>query len=102
MVIKCSFGHAGSEVFVGRLPRKVDVSKLIGTVGKIGPIYKIRLMMNFSGTNRGYCFVQYTSAESAERAIKELNRLEIAKGKRIFAIEQQVISKKCVMKLKLF
>ena len=48
---------------------------------KAGEIFELRLMMNFSGENRGYFFVCYTCPEEARRAIKELNNYEIRPGK---------------------
>jgi len=38
--------------------------------------------MDFSGTNRGYCFVQYYTSEDASNAIKILNEFEIRPGKK--------------------
>ena len=71
---------SGTEVFVGKLPRDVYEPHLFPIFSSVGRIYKIRLMMDFSGTNRGYCFVQYGTPEEAQRAIRELNDFEIAKG----------------------
>ncbi|CAG7786498.1 unnamed protein product [Allacma fusca] len=73
----------GSEVFVGKLPRDIYEPDLVPLFERIGRIYEIRLMMDFSGTNRGYCFVQYTNPEDAQRAIRELNDYEISKGRKI-------------------
>jgi hypothetical protein len=43
----------------------------------VGPIYELRLMMDFSQSNRGYLFVRYTNPADARRAVKELNNFEI-------------------------
>jgi len=48
---------------------------------KAGRIYEMRLMMDFSGSNRGYCFVQYYTPQEAERAVMMLNHFEIRRGK---------------------
>ena len=37
--------------------------------------------MDFSGSNRGFCFVRYTDREHAKRAVKELNNFEIRPNK---------------------
>ena len=47
----------------------------------MGQIYELRLMMDFSGENRGFCFVQYTEPAYAQRAVRELNDYEIRKSK---------------------
>lgn len=70
----------GCEVFVGRLPRDLYEDELVPPFLSVGPIYELRTMMNFSGTNRGFAFVNYYNRESALRAIKTLNNYEIRKG----------------------
>ena len=42
-----------------------------------GRIYEMRLMMDFSGSNRGYMFVRFYTIDEARRAIKELNNYEV-------------------------
>ena len=71
----------GCEVFVGKIPRDCYEDELVPVAEKIGRIYELRLMMDFSGSNRGYCFVMYTSRDEARRAVKELNNFEIRKGR---------------------
>ncbi|ESN92124.1 hypothetical protein HELRODRAFT_89884 [Helobdella robusta] len=39
--------------------------------------------MDFSNSNRGYCFVTYTNKEDAKRAIVEMNNYEIRPGQRL-------------------
>ncbi|XP_034934502.1 GATA zinc finger domain-containing protein 14-like [Chelonus insularis] len=72
-----------SEVFVGKIPRDLYEDEIFPVFVKMGEIYEIRLMMDFSGNNRGYCFVMYTKPEYAKRAIKELSNYEIRPGHRI-------------------
>lgn len=71
----------GCEVFVGKIPRDVYEDELVPAFEKIGKIYEFRLMMDFSGTNRGYGFVMYTNKNDAQRAVKEMNNYEIKKGR---------------------
>lgn len=40
-------------------------------------------MMEFSGINRGYCFIMYTTEQEAARAVRELDQYEICPGKKI-------------------
>ncbi|GAB6028810.1 APOB1 complementation factor [Chamberlinius hualienensis] len=71
----------GSEIFVGKIPRDLFENELFPVFEKIGKIYEMRLMMDFSGTNRGYAFVCYTNIDDAKRAIAQLNNFEIRRGK---------------------
>ncbi|PRD26371.1 UNVERIFIED_CONTAM: APOBEC1 complementation factor [Trichonephila clavipes] len=71
----------GSEVFVGKLPRDVFEDELVPLFEKVGPIYEMRLMMDFGTNNRGFAFVMYTCPDDAKKAIEELNNYEIRKGK---------------------
>ena len=48
---------------------------------RCGTIYEFRLMMDFSGANRGYCFVTFTCREDARRAVNEMNNFEIRRGR---------------------
>ena len=70
----------GTEVFVGKIPRDCFESELIPLFQKAGKIFKIRLMIDFSGKNRGYGFVQYFNRENAARAVMMLNNFEIRKN----------------------
>ncbi|XP_071851340.1 probable RNA-binding protein 46 isoform X2 [Apostichopus japonicus] len=71
----------GCEIFVGKIPRDLYEDELVPVFAKIGKIYELRLMMDFSGNNRGYAFVMYASREDAKKAVKQLNNFEIRKGR---------------------
>lgn len=71
----------GCEVFVGKIPRDLFEDELVPVFMKIGKIYELRLMMDFSGSNRGYAFVMYTNREDSKKAVKQLNNYEIRKGR---------------------
>ena len=73
----------GSEVFIGRLPRDLFEDELVPPFLEIGPIYEMRVMMNFSGTNRGFAFVMFKNPDTAMRAVKTLNNFEIRRGHQI-------------------
>lgn len=73
----------GTEIFVGKLPRDFFEDELVPLFSKIGPIYKLRLMVDFSGKNRGYGFVTYFSVNNAITAVEYLNNYEVRKGCRI-------------------
>lgn len=71
----------GCEVFVGKIPRDMYEDKLVPVFERAGHIYEFRLMMEFSGENRGYAFVMYTTREAAQLAITLLDNYEIRPGK---------------------
>ncbi|KAG0416528.1 hypothetical protein HPB47_006333 [Ixodes persulcatus] len=73
----------GCEVFIGKLPRDFFEDELVPLLETVGPIYELRLMMDFAGSNRGYAFATYTNREDARRAVRELDEKEIRRGKRI-------------------
>lgn len=67
-------------MFVGRIPRDCFEPELVPIFEQAGQIYELRLMMDFSGTNRGYCFVNYFTKYQAQLAIQILNNYEIRRG----------------------
>ncbi|KAI3376593.1 hypothetical protein L3Q82_016475, partial [Scortum barcoo] len=71
----------GCEVFVGKIPRDMYEDELVPLFERAGRIYEFRLMMEFSGENRGYAFVMYTNREAAQRAIQMLDNYEMRPGK---------------------
>ncbi|CAH1786758.1 unnamed protein product [Owenia fusiformis] len=71
----------GCEIFIGKIPRDCYEDELVPVFEKVGKIYELRLMMDFSGSNRGYAFVMYTNKADAVKAVKELNNYEIRKGR---------------------
>ncbi|XP_046736975.1 uncharacterized protein LOC124405804 [Diprion similis] len=73
----------GCEVFVGKIPRTLYEHEIYPIFRRMGEVYEIRLMMDFSGTNRGYCFVMFGKPEFAQKAIRELDNFEIRPGRRI-------------------
>jgi Q family heterogeneous nuclear ribonucleoprotein R len=79
----------GSEVFVGKLPRDMYEDELVPIFEKVGKIYEFRLMMDFSGSNRGFGFVQYATPQEAERAVKEINNYEV-RPKRYIGVVKSV------------
>ncbi|KAE8738358.1 hypothetical protein FOCC_FOCC016155 [Frankliniella occidentalis] len=73
----------GCEVFVGKIPRDCYEDELFPVFQRIGHIHELRLMMMFSGTNRGYAFVMYERLQDAQRAVQQLDSYEIRRGHRI-------------------
>ncbi|KAH9519226.1 APOB1 complementation factor [Bulinus truncatus] len=71
----------GCEIFVGKIPRDIYEDVLVPVFLNVGKLYEFRLMMDFSGSNRGFAFCTYTNKADAKRAVKQLNNYEIFKGR---------------------
>ncbi|XP_030621339.1 dead end protein 1, partial [Chanos chanos] len=75
-------GH-GCEVFISQIPRDVYEDRLIPLFQSVGPLYEFRLMMNFSGQNRGFAYAKYGDPVSATVAIQTLHHYRLQDGVRI-------------------
>ena len=63
-----------SEIFIGKLPRDMFEDELVVHLFREGQqVYRIRYMMDFSGSNRGFCFVKYANTHQAIEAIRYLD-----------------------------
>ena len=76
----------GHEVFIGHLPRTLFEDELLPVLLAVGQLCEVRIMMNFSGNNRGFGFARFSNKESADNAVKYLNNFEIRAGRRIIVI----------------
>jgi RNA recognition motif-containing protein len=56
----------------------------------------MRLMMDFSGSNRGFGFVMYLSPEVASIAVETLNNYEIRAGRRIGVVRSTNNCRLCI------
>lgn len=54
--------------------------KLIPLFQRAGQLYEFRLMMNFSGQNRGFAYAKYGDPQSAATAIRFLHKHELQQG----------------------
>lgn len=63
----------GTEVFLKNIPRDALLQDVLEFVVGCGDVYQIRLLMDFSGYNRGYCFVNFTHVKAARKAVVTLN-----------------------------
>ncbi|KAM6455433.1 dead end protein homolog 1 [Liasis olivaceus] len=71
---------SGSEVFIGKIPQDIYEDKLIPLFQSIGRLYEFRLMMTFSGLNRGFAYAKYMNRRHAQEAIALFNNFEIQSG----------------------
>ncbi|XP_064886313.1 dead end protein homolog 1 isoform X2 [Columba livia] len=71
---------AGTEVFIGKLPQDVYENALIPLFQSVGKLYEFRLMMTFSGLNRGFAYAKYGNQRDAKEAITALHNFEVREG----------------------
>ncbi|XP_068631880.1 probable RNA-binding protein 46 isoform X3 [Battus philenor] len=65
------------EVFIGRIPHDCFEDTLVPLFRQAGELFEFRLMINFSGWNRGYAFAMYTTDVEASNAIRMFNNYMI-------------------------
>ncbi|XP_038550452.1 dead end protein 1-like, partial [Micropterus salmoides] len=74
---------ARSEVFISQIPRDAYEDLLIPLFSSVGPLWEFRLMMNFSGQNRGFAYAKYGSPAVATDAIRLLHGHMLQPGFRL-------------------
>lgn len=67
----------GSEIIIKNLPPNVFEDQLIPMFSTVGKIYNIRIMMDYSGANRGFGFIRYLSVKEAYKAVHLYNNWPI-------------------------
>uniref|UniRef100_A0A8C2Q9H0 DND microRNA-mediated repression inhibitor 1 n=1 Tax=Cyprinus carpio TaxID=7962 RepID=A0A8C2Q9H0_CYPCA len=70
----------GCEVFISQIPCDVYEDCLIPLFQSIGTIYEFRLMMNFSGQNRGFAYAKYGDPVTASTAVMTLHHYRLPEG----------------------
>ncbi|XP_052005277.1 dead end protein 1-like [Xyrauchen texanus] len=73
----------GCEVFICQIPRDVFEDRLIPLFQSIGALYEFRLMMNFSGQNRGFAYAKYGDPVTASTAVMTLHQYRLPEGIRL-------------------
>ena len=75
------------RLYLGNLPLSMTQDTLEQLVAAKGEIVNIRLITEpFSGRSRGFAFIEMRRDQDAERAIRELNGLEV-EGRKIVVNE---------------
>jgi len=77
----------GTEIFIGKLPRDLFEDELYPVLEQYGPLFELRMMLDFNGNNRGFCFVTYKTKLESQRALKGINNFEIRKGRLLGACQ---------------
>lgn len=79
--------NKGTEVFLGRLPRDCYEDELMPVLEQVGRLLELRLMLDFSGSTRGYAFASYETSRIAREACARLNGYEIRPGHHIGVVK---------------
>ena len=87
----------GTEIYCYRIPRDCFEDELVPVFQSVGRLYELRLMIEFSGANRSYCYVRYCNSEDAKKAILMLNNYPIRKGYPL-AVTRSVDNRKLCIK----
>ncbi|XP_068181205.1 dead end protein 1 [Antennarius striatus] len=64
---------AHCEVFISHIPRDAYEDRLIPLFSSAGVLWEFRLMMNFSGQNRGFAYAKYGTPAVAAGAVRQLH-----------------------------
>ena len=87
----------GTEIYCYRIPRDCFEDELVPLFSSVGPLYELRLMIEFSGANRSYCYVRYCNTKNARTAIEKLNNYQIRPGYPL-AVTRSVDNRKLCVK----
>lgn len=87
---------SGSEVYIGKIPQDIYEDKLIPLFQNVGRLYEFRLMMTFSGLNRGFAYAKYMNRRNAQEAIALLNNFEIQSGSPILVCRSTEKCELCI------
>ena len=71
------------EVFINQIPRDTYEDLLIPLFSSVGPLWEFRLMMNFSGQNRGFAYAKYALPTQAAAAVHSLHCHDLGGGVRL-------------------
>ena len=87
----------GTEIYCYRIPRDCFEDELVPVFQSVGRLYELRLMIEFSGANRSYCYVRYCNSDDAKKAILMLNNYPIRQGYPL-AVTRSVDNRKLCIK----
>ncbi|KAF1919133.1 hypothetical protein BDU57DRAFT_512038 [Ampelomyces quisqualis] len=65
--------NEGREVYIWHLNFKVKEREINDAFSRFGTIERIKMPLKGQGNNRGYCFVNYKTKESADAAVAEMH-----------------------------
>ena len=66
------------DIFIGSLPFKIKEEEVRALFEKFGEVASVKIIMDkITRQNKGYCFVDMPDAAEANKAIKELDGVEL-------------------------
>ena len=69
----------GTRLFVGNIPYSATEEELRDLFARSGAVASVRVITDFdTGRSKGYAFVEMTTADDAEKAIRELNNASLS------------------------
>ena len=78
---------ASTRLFVGNIPYATTEQDLREVFTRCGAVASVRVITDFdTGRSKGYAFVEMSKPEEAEKAIRELNNLNL--GGRAIAVSE--------------
>jgi RNA recognition motif-containing protein len=73
----------GRKLYVGNLPYEIGEAELQELFSRVGPVDSVNLMRDqATGRPRGFAFVEMSSEEGAQAAIRDLNDSQVG-GRRL-------------------
>ncbi|TQD91713.1 hypothetical protein C1H46_022704 [Malus baccata] len=72
-----------ANVFIKNLDKSIDHKALLDTFSTFGNVLSCKVALDSNGQSKGYGFVQFDNEESAQEAIKKLNKMLI-NGKLVY------------------
>ncbi|KAL1380487.1 hypothetical protein pipiens_014157 [Culex pipiens pipiens] len=81
------------ELFVKNLPRHLFERELVPLFSSAGFVYQIRLLMCFTGLNRGIAYVRYTNEQDFQRAVTIFHELQLTPRFLLYACRSLNLSK---------
>ncbi len=68
-----------TRLFVGNIPYSATEEDLRDLFARSGAVASVRVITDFdTGRSKGYAFVEMTTADDAEKAIRELNNASLS------------------------
>ena len=69
----------GRKLYVGNLPYEIGEAELHELFGRAGSVESVNVMRDqITGRPRGFAFVEMSTDEEAQKAIRELNASQVA------------------------
>jgi cold-inducible RNA-binding protein len=69
---------ASTRLFVGNIPYATTEQELQDTFARAGGVASVRIITDFdTGRSKGYAFVEMTTPEDAEKAIRDFNNFNL-------------------------